>query len=268
MGRGKYGYRSPAPALKWIITTAGFNRAGVCYEQRDYVTKILDGVIEDDRYFGIVYTVDDGDDWSDERSHRKANPNYGVSVLPEDISTLCRQAQLSAQSQNNFLTKRLNIWVSADTAFYNMQAWDRCRRDIKIEDFHGQPCWMGLDLAAKHDLTAKMLLFERDDEWYVFGQYYLPEDEIEQGINSNAAHYAGWARAGRMILTPGNITDYEWLGAISSPTRSDSTLRRLFSTARNDVSAFAAAGGRRHRTCRVSGEYRELLGPDEGIGRA
>ena len=198
-------------ALKWIITTAGFNRAGVCYEQRDYVAKILDGVIEDDRYFGIIYTLDEGDDWADERSHRKANPNYGVSVLAEDISTLCRQAQLSAQSQNNFLTKRLNIWVSADTAFYNMQAWDKCRSDAKIEDFLGQPCFMGLDLAAKHDLTAKMLLFERDDEWYVFGQYYLPEDEIEQGINSNAAHYSGWTRAGRMVLTPGNITDYEWL---------------------------------------------------------
>ena len=199
-------------ALKWIITTAGFNRAGVCYEQREYIRKILDGVIKDERYFGIIYTLDEGDDWVDEQSHRKANPNYGVSVLPEDISTLCRQAQLSAQSQNNFLAKRLNVWVSADTAYFNMQAWDRCcRRDIKIEDFNGKPCFMGLDLAAKHDLTAKVLLFERDGEWFVFGQYYLPEDEIEQGINTNSAHYAGWSRSGRMVLTPGNITDYEWL---------------------------------------------------------
>lgn len=200
-----------AQALKWLITTAGFNRAGVCYEQRNYVLKLLDRTIEDDRYFGIVYTIDEGDDWTLDESHRKANPNYGVSVLPEDISTLCRQAMLSAQSQNNFLTKRLNVWVSADTAYFNMQAWDKCRAAVKLDDFEGQPCIMGLDLAAKHDLTAKMLLFERDGELYVFGRYYLPEDEVEAGISTNSAHYAGWARSGHLTLTPGNITDYEYL---------------------------------------------------------
>lgn len=198
-------------ALKWIITTAGFNRNGVCYEQRDYVTKILEGSIEDDNYFGIIFTIDDSDDWTSEEAHRKANPNYGVSVLPEDIATLCHQAQLSAQSQNNFLAKRLNVWVSADAAYFNMQSWDKCRRDIKLEDFEGMPCWMGLDLAAKHDLAAKMLLFERDGDLYLFGRYYLPEDEIEQGINTNSAHYAGWARAGKLVLTPGNIIDYEFI---------------------------------------------------------
>src|SRR5205085_1973383 len=108
-------------ALKWIITTAGFNRAGVCYEQHDYVCKLLERTIQDEHYFGIIYTIDEGDDWVAESSWRKANPNYGVSVLPEDIATLCHQAQLSAQSQNDFLTKRLNVWVSADTAFFNMR---------------------------------------------------------------------------------------------------------------------------------------------------
>lgn len=200
-------------ALRWVITTAGFNRAGVCYEQRSYVVKLLQGLLPegDDQYFGIIYTIDDEDDWGAEESHRKANPNYGVSVLPQDIASLCRQAQLSAQSTNNFLTKRLNVWVSADTAYFNMQAWDKCRRDVKIEEFEGQPCFMGLDLAAKHDLAAKMLIFERDGELYTFGRYYLPEDEIEQGINTNAAHYAGWARADRLILTEGNIIDYEFI---------------------------------------------------------
>jgi phage terminase large subunit-like protein len=207
-------------ALKWIITTAGFNRAGVCYEQHDYVCKLLERTIQDEHYFGIIYTIDEGDDWTAESSWRKANPNYGVSVLQEDIATLCHQAQLSAQSQNNFLTKRLNVWVSADTAFFNMQAWDRCRTDLRLEDFAGQPCIMGLDLAAKYDLAAKMLLFEREQvsatgtverHYYLFGKYYLPEDEVEQGINTNAAHFSGWARAGRITLTPGNIIDYEFI---------------------------------------------------------
>src|SRR5690554_8234423 len=65
--------------LLWMITTAGFNRAGICYEQRAYVTKILENVVQDETYFGIIYTIDDTDDWTDPAVWPKANPNWGVS---------------------------------------------------------------------------------------------------------------------------------------------------------------------------------------------
>ena len=198
-------------ALRWVITTAGFNRSGVCFEQRDYVTRLLRQQVEDETYFGVIWTIDDGDDWTTEAAHRKANPNYGISVIPKDIQTLCRQAQASAQSQNNFLTKRLNVWVSADTAFFNMQSWDRCRSEITLDQFDGCECYIGLDLASKNDLAAKELLFRRDGEWYWFNRCYLPEDVIEDHVHTNCAHYAGWARSGRLTLTPGNIIDYEWI---------------------------------------------------------
>ena len=210
--------------LIWAITTAGFNQTGICYEQRTYVTKLLTRALEDERYFGIIYSIDlpekdengvetPGDDWTTEEAWRKANPNYGVSVRPEDIAAMCRKAQASAQSQNNFLTKRLNVWVTAETAWFNMAAWRKCRRDVAVEEFEGLSCWLGNDLSSKVDLTSKIRLFRREEadgaHYYVFGTHYLPEEVVEEDLNANSSHYAGWAREDRLILTDGAAIDID-----------------------------------------------------------
>lgn len=199
--------------LLWQITTAGFNRAGICYEQRAYVVKILDGVVDDPEYFGIIYTIDEDDDWTDPDIWRKANPNWGVSVDPDDIARKARKAMEMAAARNNFLTKHLNVWVNADTAWMDMLAWDRCGDPaLTPEDFLGQPCWVPLDLASKVDIAAKGLLFRQqiDGDWhyYWFGRFYLPEAAAEDGRNSQ---YGGWADEGRLVLTPGNVCDYEYI---------------------------------------------------------
>ena len=67
-------------SLLWVISTAGSNRSGICYEVRSFVTKLLDGVFEDDGQFGIIYGLDDGDDWTSKEPLIKANPNWGISV--------------------------------------------------------------------------------------------------------------------------------------------------------------------------------------------
>lgn len=219
--------------LKWRITTAGSNQQGVCYEQREYVCKILDGLHEDDRYFGIVYTIDldtkdaegnviPGDDWRTEEAARKANPNYGVSVLAADISALRRKALQSARSQNNYLIKRLCVWVNAIEAYYNLEAWrTRCvRHEVTLADFEGAECWIGLDLSSKTDIAAKVRLFRRYEtdiikgkeieqaHYYLFGEYYLPEDILESDENLNYQHYTEWSGAGLLRLTPGAAIDY------------------------------------------------------------
>lgn len=197
--------------LVWAITTAGFNRAGICYEQQSYVRKILGGAHEDAEYFGVIYTIDEGDDWFAESSWRKANPNWGVSVEPADIARKARKAQEMASAQNNFLTKHLNVWVNADTAWMNMFAWEKCADpSLDIADFEGRDCVIAGDLATKVDIAAKMRLFWKDIEgvrhYYAFGRYYLPEEAAEDGRNSQ---YCGWAVDGRLVLTDGNVTDYQ-----------------------------------------------------------
>lgn len=189
------------------ITTAGSDRAGICYEQRTYVVKVLEGVFVDERYFGVVYTLDDDDDWTDPTVWPKANPNYGVSVLQEDFERSAREAMNKPSAQNNFLTKRLNVWVNADSAWMDMRAWDRCHNPaLKLDDFEGHDCIAAFDLASKVDIAARVLLFKRDKKYFAFGRYYLPEQAVDDGRNSQ---YSGWSRLGRLTVTDGNVVDYD-----------------------------------------------------------
>ena len=195
--------------LNWSITTAGHNRAGVCYQLRSYVVKVLNGTVEDESTFGIIYTVDEDDDPFDEATWKKANPNYGVSVLEEDMQRQAKRAKESPSEQVAFKTKRLNIWVNASQAWMNMTAWEACgKEDLRLEDFEGEPCWMGLDLASRSDVAALLLLFRRGEHYYAMGRYYLPQDAVEERANETTSHYWGWAQDGLMTLTPGNVIDF------------------------------------------------------------
>jgi phage terminase large subunit-like protein len=190
----------------WAITTAGSNRSGICYEQRTYLTKVLECVALDETYFGVVYTIDDGDDWTQEQTWEKANPNYGVSIYPDDLARLVAKAMQMASAVNNLLTKRFCVWVSADTAWMDMRAWDRCKDEsLDIEDFTDAPCWIALDLATKTDIAAMALLFKRGDDYYAFGRYYVPQETVENASNSQ---YSGWERTGKLTATTGAVTDF------------------------------------------------------------
>ncbi len=201
-------------SLLWVITTAGSNRAGICYEVRTFVTKLLDGVFEDDSQFGIIYGLDDGDAWDTESALIKANPNWGISVRPEILGPLQAKAMQLPSAINNFKTKHLNEWVNADTAWMDMRAWDACADSgLDLDTFEGQPCWIGLDLASKTDIAALMLVFQHPDiadAYAVFGKYYLPEDTVSAAGNSQ---YPGWMRTGRLTVTPGNVIDFSWIEA-------------------------------------------------------
>ena len=201
-------------SLLWVITTAGSNRSGICYEVRSFVTKLLDGVLEDDTQFGIIYGLDDGDDWTTESALVKANPNWGISVRPEVLLPLQAKAMQLPSAVNNFKTKHLNEWVNADTAWMDMRAWDACGdAGLDIEAFAGQPCWIGLDLASKTDIAALVMVFQHPEEagaYVTFGRYYLPEETVSAAGNSQ---YEGWMRSSRLTATPGNVIDFGWIEA-------------------------------------------------------
>lgn len=191
----------------WMITTAGSDRAGVCYEQRTHVTKILQRSVEDETFFGIVYTVDDGDAWDDPTTWAKCNPNFGVSVLEDDMEAAARKAASMPSALNGFLTKRLNVWVNADSAWMDMRSWDACADPtLREEDWLDAECFGGLDLASKVDIAAFMRVYRRGDQFAVFGSYYLPERAVESGTNSQ---YDGWRRRGLLTVTDGEVTDYD-----------------------------------------------------------
>jgi phage terminase large subunit-like protein len=196
-------------SLMWIITTAGSDRSGICYERRTHITKVLDRVIEDETTFGLIYTIDDDDDPMEPSSWAKANPNWLVSVLRDDMEAAARKAAAMPSALNNFLTKRLNVWVSGESPWMDMRAWERCAdTTLQLSDFAGEKCWSGLDLAQKKDFAAYVKVFERKDTWYVFTRLYLNELAVHESGN---AHLSGWARSGYVQVTDGDITDFDVL---------------------------------------------------------
>jgi phage terminase large subunit-like protein len=198
--------------LLYIISTEGDNATGVFAEQVSYAQQILSGTHQDDSYFGIIYTIDAEDDWTDSASWYKANPNLGVSVFIEDLEIRCRQAQKNAESQSSFLTKRLNVRVGAGEAYFNMLAWGSICKDptLRIEDFYGQSCWITVDLASKNDFAATMRTFERDGILYLFPRLYLPESRLERG-HANYDFYRGWLNGGHFTATPGDVIDFDMI---------------------------------------------------------
>ena len=192
-----------------MITTAGSDRSGICYEQRDYTIKVLERTLVDETWFGIIFTLDEGDLWHDPAVWRKANPNYGVSVKPDDMEAACRKALATPSAQGNFLTKRMNIWVNADSAWMDMQAWDRCAdRTLTVERVKHLPCVLALDLASKVDVAAEVRVFsdEAAGQYYLIPVFWLPERAIEQGRNSQ---YDGWRRSGHLQVTDGDVIDFD-----------------------------------------------------------
>lgn len=199
------GTGSREQSLIWAITTAGSNKTGICYEQRDYVSKLLENTFQDETYFGIIFTIDEGDDWNTVEAWRKANPNYGISVLEEDIARLAHKAAQTPAAVGNFLTKRLDVWVQADAGLFDMLAWQKCGdANLKPEDFTDCPCYIGVDLGFVDDIAAVVKVFIKDGNPIIFGRYYLPEETITESRNSQ---YSGWHRMGRIIGTDGNVTD-------------------------------------------------------------
>lgn len=210
-------------SLLWNITTAGTDRSGICYERRTHVTKLLDGVIEDPAMFGVIYTIDDGDDPFQPTSWAKANPNWNKSVLPDDMQAAARKAEAMPSALSNFLTKRLNVWVSGESPWMDMRAWERCAypalRDLSAYAGQGIKVWAGLDLAQKKDFAALVAVFEHEllvagpdgvhvpeRRWCVHTRLYLNELAIQESGN---AHLSGWARQDYVQVTDGDITDFD-----------------------------------------------------------
>lgn len=197
--------------LMLIITTAGTDISGPCYQHQAELQKVLDGVIDNDQRFGIVFTVDEDDDWTDEQALIKANPNYGVSVDAEFLRGQQRDAVTDPRKQNVFKTKHLNVWVAAASPWLNLHSLQQSGdARLKLETFAGERCIVGLDLASKTDIASAVFLFERqidgERHTYAISRNYVPEAAVQKPEN---AHYQAWVNAGHLIVTPGNMIDLE-----------------------------------------------------------
>jgi phage terminase large subunit-like protein len=199
--------------LLWIITTAGFDTNGVCYEQRTVATKMLDGAVELDHLFAIIFTLDEGDDPFDEFNWPKANPMLGVTPSLDTMRSAAADAKVSPREEGNFKTKNLNLWMNAASAWLNMAQWKACIDEaLSWEDFEGLDCWIGGDLADKDDITALALAaFDTKGRLIFKPMFWLPEAVLRHPDHAEGrgpAPYRTWAAQGHLQLTPGDWVDH------------------------------------------------------------
>lgn len=195
--------------LMFVITTAGDNLAGPCYEMRGHAIKVLQGVYEDDELFSMIFTVDEESEWKTVRGLKKANPNFGVSVNEDYLKAQVEDAKRRSVKQGAVKTKHCNLWVQARSAWMNMEAWRGCGEDMSLEDFHGEPCIVGLDLATKIDIASRVMVFPKDIDgkrhYYAFDHHYIPEETL---MTSSIGQLSGWVQDGWISATEGNEIDF------------------------------------------------------------
>lgn len=203
--------------LMFAITTAGYNIEGPCYDKRREVIDMLNGSVPNDELFGIIYTIDDGDDWTDPKSLEKANPNIGVSVYREFLISQQQKAINSARLANVFKTKHLNVWVSSKSAFFNMISWSNCEDPtLSLEQFEGQSVVRGYDLARKLDMNSGVRLFHRiiDGKRHYYSiapKFWVPYDTVygaDVEDRKTAERFQKWVNTGHLTVTDGAEIDY------------------------------------------------------------
>ena len=196
--------------LIFCITTAGFDRNTICWENHQYVEKILDGIVEDETFFGMIYGIDEGDNWNDEKIWAKANPNYGVSVYAHDLKRKAKKAEEMPSALNAFLRKHLNIWTQSETAWLTHELWAACASPVDTDGLKGRICYGGLDLSTNIDVTAFVLVFPPEtehDQYKVLCRFFIPQDSIEARVRRDQVPYDVWVRQGFIMATPGNRID-------------------------------------------------------------
>ena len=201
--------------LMFIITTAGANIEGPCYDKRRQAIEMLDGAVPDPELFAWIWTLDDDDDWTDPKNLAKANPNIGVSVFQEYLESQLARALRSARFTNTFKTKHLNRWVSAKTGFFNVENWKACEdKTLTLEQFEGQECILSFDLARKLDMNSMARLFwrvidGRTHYYSVAPAFWVPEDTAFDEDNKRMAErFQAWINTGHLQVTPGAEIDY------------------------------------------------------------
>jgi phage terminase large subunit-like protein len=193
--------------LRMYLTTASFTRETKFYEDLNHLRTVLRGTANDNyRWFGLLYSIDAGDEWSNEETWAKANPMLGISVTTEHIRHMAHEAQSKPASLNEFLCKQLNIYVSANSAWVDRRYWDDSV--CPIPDDKPESTFIAFDLAYSRDLNAVCTLHRFSEEkFYAEFQFFLPEESLDLIPNHYKSIFLQAHASGILRLTQGNVTD-------------------------------------------------------------
>ena len=191
------------------ITTAGFDKTLPCYKLRSTAIDILNGLKNDDSMFIAIYSLDEGDDWTDEKNWVKCTPNLDITVTSKYIKEQVKSAVNNPSEEVGVKTKTLNLWCDSVQVWLPESYIIKASENIDLNNFKDYDCYIGVDLAATSDLTAVSYLVVKDDKYYFKTDYYLPESALTE--KSDRELYKYWKQQGLLHITQGNVTDYDFI---------------------------------------------------------
>jgi phage terminase large subunit-like protein len=199
------------PLIVYITTAGVLDKLSICWEKYDHAKKVCADPAFDPCFLPVLYEAEKDDDWRDEKTWYKANPNLGVSVSLKYLQDECRGAIESAAKENVFRRLHLNQWTEQDVRWINMDKWRQCVGDVKESELLGLQCFGALDLGATSDLTAMVLLFTDGGRWRMLPYFWVPEETVRRRSEKDRVPYDAWVKQGFIRTTPGNTTDYDFI---------------------------------------------------------
>lgn len=207
----RYGGAARSQPLLCSITTAGYDKNSICYEQYQYAKRVLEDWTYDPTFYPLIYEAGEKDDWTAEETWPKANPSWSVTINPTDFAADCKEAQKSNTKEFSFKRYRLNMWTQADTRWLKAEAWAACD-DKPPGPLDGRECWCGLDLATTYDTSAFVALFPAEDGTFdILCRFWIPGDNASDREKRDRVPYIAWANEPEtgLKMTDGNVTDYD-----------------------------------------------------------
>jgi len=209
----RYGFIARDQPCCFSITTAGEDMQSICREQHDYSMGVNTGIIKDINHLGVIYAADESK-WKDESEWIAANPSIGHTIDIDEFRMSYQQLSVRPSEEPNFKRRRLNIWCTSTKVWIDAADWLANTVDINEEDcLGGKFCCIGADLAKTRDCSALILTFDNYDgngNFYIKPFIFLPEARLEE-LRHLIIGIDQWAKNGYLILTDGNVCDYDFI---------------------------------------------------------
>lgn len=196
--------------LLLAMSTAGYVNDGIFDELMKRATRFLMGDSAEKRLLPVIYMIDDPEKWNDINELQKSNPNLGVSVSVDYMLEEIAVAEGSLSKKTEFLTKYCNLKQNSSSAWLSVQDVERCcGKPLRLEDFKSSYAVGGIDLSQTRDLTSCCIVIEKDGELYVFSQFFLPRERIDEATQRDGVPYGIYIQRGILQPSGDNFVDYQ-----------------------------------------------------------
>ena len=204
------------PGIILSCSTAGYINDSIYDELFKRSTAFLQGNSKEKKLLPFLYTIDDIEKWNDLNELRKSNPNWDVSVSADFFLEEIAKAEGSISKRREFLAKYCNIKQNSSLAWLPSEVIEKaCGEPLRLEDFRSRYCVAGVDLSQTTDLTAAVVVIEKNGELYLFAKFWLPGEKIAEATARDGLPYEAYIKRGLLGASGENFVDYhdcyEWL---------------------------------------------------------